>query len=229
LAAWERLEQYDAVLATSADLRRKEDHSLHSADAFLAAKPAYVGTSWGKDSVAAAHICWRVIGQSMVLVWFSQGSNVNPDCLAVRDAFLARYPCDYREVDVSGYRADGAAGFHEVFSRAAHDAGLPRRYVSGVRADESSTRRERFRHWGESTPNTCAPIIRWGGEHVFAYAHKHSLPVHPAYACSLGGILDRVKIRVAAIGGGRGTGFGRLQWEWRYYPEVMRSLGIRRP
>ena len=75
--------------------------------------------------------------------------------------------------------------------------------------------------WGESTERTCAPLGGWTGADVFAYLHTHRLPVHPAYACSLGGVLDRDRIRVAALGGERGRGHGRAEWERRYYGDAM--------
>lgn len=71
--------------------------------------------------------------------------------------------------------------------------------------------------WGVSTDRTCAPIGNWTAEHVFTWLHMLNLPVHPAYAQTYGGQLDRGRIRVGALGGERGTGHGRREWERRYY------------
>lgn len=49
--------------------------------------------------------------------------------------------------------------------------------------------------------------------------------MHPAYACSFGGALDRERIRVSSLGGQRGTGHGRREWEWAYYRDEMMALG----
>lgn len=73
---------------------------------------------------------------------------------------------------------------------------------------------------GLSSLHTCAPIGWWSDTDVFAWLAARDLPVHPAYACSMGGMLERRHLRVAGIGGDRGTGFGRREWERRYYPEM---------
>ena len=44
------------------------------------------------------------------------------------------------------------------------------------------------------------------------------------YACSLGGLLDRSKLRVASLGGQRGTGWGRAEWERRYYRAEVNAI-----
>jgi len=98
--------------------------------------------------------------------------------------------------------------------------------VSGVRGEESGVRKLRMRRWGTSSERTCAPIGWWCGGDVFAYLHQHDLPVHPAYAMSFGGTLDRNRIRVASLGGERGTGFGRRDWEHRYYRDAFRKMEV---
>jgi len=77
---------------------------------------------------------------------------------------------------------------------------------------------------GIATERTCAPIGRWSAEDVWAYLYARGLPVHPAYAMSMGGLLDRDRIRVGPLAGERaaawaeqGSGHGRLEWERRYY------------
>ena len=58
----------------------------------------------------------------------------------------------------------------------------------------------------------------------FAYLAQHDLPVHPVYAMSMGGVIDRSKLRVASLRGRSGTGMGRREWEDLYYPEFMKWL-----
>ncbi len=82
---------------------------------------------------------------------------------------------------------------------------------------------------GISSLRTCAPIGWWTGGDVYAYLHQHGLPVHPAYACTMGGELDRDRVRVASLGGTRGTEFGRRQWEWAYYRDEIAVLFGGRP
>jgi phosphoadenosine phosphosulfate reductase len=78
--------------------------------------------------------------------------------------------------------------------------------------------------FGVSSEQTCAPIGWWKAEDVFAYLYKYKLPVHPAYAMTQGGQWDRKRIRVASLGGRRGRGMGRAQWERAYYRDVLSKL-----
>ena len=50
---------------------------------------------------------------------------------------------------------------------------------------------------------------------------KHDLPVHPAYAMSFGGRLDRIWLRVSPIGSITNSHKGRADWEAHYYRDVM--------
>ena len=102
------------------------------------------------------------------------------------------------------------------------------RYLSGVRADESAARKRRMKGHGASTKRTCAPIGWWTGLDVFAYLVANDLPIHPAYACTMNGTLDPVRVRVTPIGGARGNRpgdeRGRSEWEERYYGEELRAI-----
>lgn len=91
-------------------------------------------------------------------------------------------------------------------------------------AEESGVRQRRMRGYGYSTPNTCAPMGWWDGEDIFAYLHAHDLPIHPAYAMTRGGQLDRNRIRVASLGGKRGSGIGRAEWEKAYYAQELAKI-----
>jgi phosphoadenosine phosphosulfate reductase len=72
--------------------------------------------------------------------------------------------------------------------------------------------------------NTCWPIGRWSAKDVYGWLKVNDLPVHPAYACTSGGFLDRDWLRVGIIGGPKGVHMGRAAWEWEYYPEIMQRL-----
>lgn len=181
----------------------------------------YCGVSWGKDSVVVAHLV-RLFVPAVPLVWVRVRYVENPDCHAVRDAFLREYPGPYDEIVVEpGVNRSGGTsllGFAEARRRHG-DA-----YLSGVRAQESGDRKLRMMRSGTDTKNTCAPIGWWTALDVFAYIERHLLPVHPAYAMTMGGVLDRTKLRVSSLGGGRGTGMGRREWEMRYYAREMAEL-----
>lgn len=193
--------------------------------AFANGDPCYCGVSWGKDSVVVAHLVRRA-APKIPLVWVRVKPIENPHCVLVRDAFLGAHPGPYTEIEEHCFHDD--LGWHATgtlergFARAAALSGA--RHVSGVRAQESTARRLRMMTHGESTAMTCAPIGWWSGEHVFAYLSKHDLPVHPAYAMTHGGVLDRIRIRVSSLGGERGTGKGRREWEQTYYRQEIDGL-----
>lgn len=224
LKEWRRLEAYDVMLAGSAKLSRLETQARSAIAQFLAAGPCVAFVSWGKDSVVVAHMA---VAHRVPLVWSRIEPFANPDCLLVRDAFLARYPeARYTEAQVecpgmSAGHGDECECLDRNLRQTIGTTYFASRHVSGVRAQESGVRRISIRSRGLVSKNACAPIGRWGAEHVFAYLHKHDLPIHPAYAMSFGGVLDRAKLRVDDIGGDRGRGLGRAEWEQRYYPEAV--------
>lgn len=214
--AWAARERTDA--RTSALGRDRDATALDVLRVFVAGRRGYVGVSWGKDSVVVADLAIRA-GIDWPLVWVRVEGRENPDCPAVRDAFLAIHPgARYDEiVAAAGRDLTSGDGFAEAVQR--HGPA----HVSGVRGEESRTRALRMRRWGTDTANTCAPIGWWTGAEVFAYLYRRGLPAHPAYAMSRGGLLDRDRLRVASLGGDRGTGMGRREWELHYYPEETRA------
>jgi phosphoadenosine phosphosulfate reductase len=186
----------------------------------------YAGVSWGKDSVALAHLV-ATLAPSVPLVWVRVEPIANPDCERVRDAFLATFPrAAYHEVRVDCEWRDGdwhATGTLERgFAEASRCFGP--RYLSGIRRDESGQRKRRMMRYGESSANTCAPIGFWSADDLWAHTSRCGLPVHPAYAFTLDGALDPGRIRVASLGGKRGDGWGRTEWELRYYRDRLREL-----
>lgn len=222
LELWANLVKVDALNATSSRLSVKEANAIAVIRAFGETN-AYVSVSWGKDSVVVAHLALRAL-PSIRLAWFPAGAIENPDCVLVRDAFLSRFSPPYDEIiadahDVTYEGHDGAQEHFEHVARAYRS-----RYVSGVRAQESGARKLRMMTFGHATTNTCAPIGWWKHEDVFAYLHKYDLPIHPAYACLMDGLYERQHIRVGTIGGKRGVGHGRRQWEARYYGEDLISI-----
>ncbi len=216
LKAWERQCRVDPINAASSGHRRRVLEAQEAIRLFLDSDhTGYCGVSWGKDSVCVASMLVELAatgGPTIPLVWVVV-PGYNPDCLLVRDEWLQRFSHPYDEIHVSrGSRLTSEVGFREAAAKYGD------RHISGVRADESRTRRIRARRWGHSTDRTCAPLSRWSGADVFAYLHTHDLPVHPAYAMNMHGALDRERIRVSSLGGERGVGMGRREWENRYYP-----------
>lgn len=215
--AWERAAARDLTHASTDRFAERADEAAMAVIRF-ARESCYAGVSWGKDSLVIAHLV-TTYAPSVPLVWVRVETVFSPECLAVRDAFLARHAARYREIAVE-FRGQGSGRLAGGFADAASYFGD--RYISGVRAAESAQREKRARRFGVATGRACAPLSRWSGADVFAYLALHDLPIHPAYAMSFGGSLDRERLRVSSLGGKRGTGTGRAEWERVYYPEYLR-------
>lgn len=220
---WKRKSKWFRAHGSSREHERHVENAERALVRFGSTK-TYCGVSWGKDSVVVADIVTR-LAPEIPLVWVRVSPIENPDCFLVRDAFLSLHDrVNYHEIVVqydSG-SDEGTGRLSSGFRQAASRFGT--RYISGVRGDESASRSRRVAHWGENTNNTCAPLARWSAVDVFAYSLTRGLPIAPAYACLMNGLLDPCKIRIATLGGERGTGHGRASWEWRYYPQEMEKL-----
>lgn len=208
---------------------------------FVACGKCYVALSWGKDSVVLAHLVWMLEQRHRIRLPCVQVVTrpvANPYVPAVRDAFLARFPVDYHEIVIDRHRSDetqcaqrehrgsrwGWMGANKEKAFACASRRFGARYISGIRGAESSSRNTRMMKQGTSTQNTCAPIGWWTGIDVWAYIARHDLPVHPSYAMSFAGRLDRDRLRVGNLGGSLGTGFGRAEWEGHYYRDRIRWI-----
>ncbi|HAM59681.1 MAG TPA: hypothetical protein DCQ64_31435 [Candidatus Rokubacteria bacterium] len=187
---------------------------------FLAAGPAHVAVSWGKDSVTVAHLT-RSVSPDVPMAWLRLTGIENPDCFSVRDAFLDRWPSNYVEFDDDSCAPDypNLAPWARVV-RAVGDT-IGSRRVMGIRAAESGTRQISAAVHGVATNLSCRPILRWSTPEVFAYLLRHDLPIHPVYAMTHGGRLDMERLRVDFIGDVTGRDGGRLDWERHYYSDRL--------
>jgi len=218
IQAWDRLVVGDMAWSRTLVHRRRVERAERALEEFAAEGPAYVGVSWGKDSVVVADLARR-IAPHLPLVWVMVRPICNPDCELVEREYVLSAGQPYKRITT--WATWGGADWHatgtlEAGIRQAEDE-FGHRHISGVRAQESSARALRMYRWGESTERTCAPIGFWQHEDVFAYLVARDLPIHPAYAQTYGGQLDRGRLRVASLGGKRGQGWGRAEWERRYY------------
>jgi len=227
LAHWESIRFVDEMHGESISLKQKVERSVSAIRNFLKQddRGAYAGVSWGKDSTVLAHLIaehYPGIPVVFARVW----PITNPHCLTVRDRFLDRFNVDYNEyqvkleADEQGWRFVGSVD--ECFRRARVVHGP--RHISGVRADESTVRKIRMCKYGHNSKNTCAPLGWWSGQDIFGYLARHDLPIHPAYAMTMGGGMDRNRIRVDMLGDERGQSMGRLSWERRYYQDRFHEL-----
>lgn len=228
LALWREYEEADRLAASSPRLDAKIKEARIVIEQFAMRGPSYIGVSWGKDSVVVAHLARDL---DLPLAWVKPEPLFSPECLQVRDAYLARFPSRYREFVVPMQRGENcwhASGTIEAGFRAAcRDFGD--RHISGIRADESGQRKLRMLTWSTSSPNSCAPIGWWSATDVFAYLARYDLPVHPVYAmlgaCDSGARWERDRLRVCSLGGKRGQGHGRQDWERQYYGDHLRRVG----
>lgn len=224
LRAWARHAAHDAAWATTSRFRDRVDAAEMAVVRFAREPGGYCAVSWGKDSVVVADIVAR-LAPHVPLVWVRVEPISSPECTEVRDRFLDRHDVAYDEI-VTHCRVDRDGVAHATgtlergFAQAVKRHGERRIY--GLRSDESSGRDWFRRMHGRGTDKVCAPIIDWAARDIWAYLHEHDLPIHPAYAMTHGGALGRDRIRVASLGGERGTGTGRREWEEAYYPEFHR-------
>lgn len=227
-AHWDRLAHYDDALSRDPRLDTLVKEGRAAVEEFAAGGDYVVSTSWGKDSVVACHLA-LLADPSARLVWARARDVETPECEAVRDAFLALHP--HAQYEEREYVFRVPLRFEPDHEHADHQDALAEtlpdgRYVSGVRAQESRMRRISIGHRGMVTPNTCRPVARWDATHVFAYAHREGLPVHPAYAMTQGGHHDRAWLRVHPLGTAapaQSAVHGRPMdaWEDTYYSDVL--------
>lgn len=186
--------------------------------AFLAGGGAHACVSWGKDSVVVAHLV-RQVSPDIPLVWLRLVGAENPDCLAVRDAYLAEQPSNYVEV-CRPVEWDGDGDMLEApWTALLRDADREHgdRRIMGIRSQESGTRAMSAAVHGAITRRSCRPILEWTTAEVFVYLLAFDLPIHPAYAMTCGGRLDVERLRVDFLGDLAGRDRGRRDWERAYY------------
>lgn len=247
LRVWADRARYDHLIGRSTSMRRRENAAMQVISEFTAEHPdAVCSTSWGKDSIVA---CWltRMVDPNIPLVWVPtiRADRVSYEAdvtYRVRDLFLQAFPGAYEErADVArnpkrgdpgwDWRQYQHPGYHhqDVLKEQIHEP-----YISGLRADESRARSASIHRRGLNTRNTCRPIGLWNTGEVFACIAAHNLPIHPAYAASLDGELDREWLRVhtlraqlpdkVALHETRVGPVGRDEplWETRYFPHLTR-------
>jgi phosphoadenosine phosphosulfate reductase len=220
LRLWAELEESDAELSNTPKLDMLISSTISTIQNFSVGGPCYAGISMGKESVLLAYLV-HLAKVNIPLVWLSYGRATNPDCFTVRDALLPKIPGRvYHEIDVGD-----SEKMRDDFMPAEIATGA-KRYLSGVRAEESGTRKMSIRSLGITSKNTCRPLAWWKIGYVFAALHKFNLPVHPVYAMLGGGRWPREHLRTASIGGNRATGYGRRQHEQEYYGDVLNRLSI---
>ena len=232
---WARQSAADAALADTAEHKRFVDAAIDRIEKWTAGglgvrgvdmgRRGYVAVSWGKDSVVLADLACIACGWP--LAWVRLDPISNPDCPAVRDEFLKKWPgVEYAEIAVECMRGSDGVTVSEAELYRAFDVGhdeAHRRFgpanMSGMRGEESAKRKKMQRGGSWATERRLAPLIDWPTSHIWAYAAANGLPLHPSYAMTGGGALDRDWQRVSTLTGEDGIGMGRREWERAAYPE----------
>lgn len=228
LDAWRSWQDEDRVRSRLGRMDRLAEQAANAIRRWAEdSSGGYCSVSWGRDSVCVAHLAAETVPH-MPLVWARcVDGHEQPDSLAVRDAFLADHPdVTYHEWTYE-WRVplrpapgwDDPAHHQDVLAEMADDWGD--RYISGVRADESAARRRGLASRGLVTDRTCSPIGWWRSSDVWAYLEREGLPVHAAYAMTMGGTLSRDRVRVHCLGTRGGDHAGRVEWEDHYYRDVL--------
>lgn len=201
LAYWRRMEREDAIWARSKTLAVRVQTAMDAIMDFARAGKCYVAVSWGKDSTVVAHLVYvlrETRGLTLPLVW-NKCENVHPWTAMVRDQFLDRFWGEDKYFEVELHRNGMSLDqWFEAGIRAIAETLGTSRWIGGVRAEESSARARRISR-GLAVGQSCCPLGEWSARDVWAYIYRHDLPVHPVYACTRGGALDRDRIRVAGL------------------------------
>lgn len=228
----ERAQEDEPWSATQAHRRRVEVASRALAD-FCSGPRGHISVSWGKDSCALLLVALR-LGVDWPVVYVRLDPVENPDCATVRDAWCTKYPglsARYHEVEMrcapksSTGRYDTNAAYAAGFAECRRRFGVRR--VSGVRAEEASTRAlaVAVHGLGDDHDRTGRPIGRWEARDVFAWLRDE--PLHPAYPCTMSGAYERGRVRVNNLWGLYGEGHGRWEWERTYYGDAIREIEAR--
>lgn len=220
METWRTLAQEDLIWGNGPNVQAKAEEAALLMHMWASERQGITGVSWGKDSLVVAHM--SALYLDWPLVWVKEDPIYNPDCLRVRDAFLALFPAvHYDEItvslppnDIGGYHATGH--FERGLKMAADRYGPC--HISGVRGEESGIRKRMVRRTGGINRFALAPLAQWSMRDVFGYIAYHDLPLHPAYAMSFGGAWPRDRIRISGLTLRLGMG-GKQEWEQGYYPE----------
>lgn len=221
LSLWRELEAADMIAGKRLMHSGKVDRAMQTIQQFCV-KPAYCSTSHGKDSIVLAHLL-SIVAPKIPLVHMVYGGGL-PYLDVVRDVYLSHHRHDeYREFQAPPSFSASAGQKRQRFDVASKALGIDR-YLSGIRSDEKGIRVMSIASQGLVTGNTCRPIGHWTTMEIFGYLAVNGLPVHPNYAMLGGGRYERNFLRVASLGGKRGSGMGRAEWEREYYPDLVNQF-----
>lgn len=229
LEVWNEYEDVDFIHSESMTYKKRIAITEKAITRFInSGKPHFCGISWGKDSVVLADMFLKINPETNI-IFVHQVDNMNPHSLDVMKSFLDfhnpknffEYSYSYKDSDLTWFKNGKPNKWYRILEEINKKFGC---HVTGIRPDESGKRAKRFKIFGMETINSFAPFQFMTHQEIFSYLAIHDLPIHPNYAMTLNGTLDRKRIRVAAIGNKEGDGMGRTQWEKEYYPDILRKI-----
>lgn len=230
LALWREHEEADAIHFAHLTRTGKIERSIDAAKQWAKQGPCYASFSGGKDSLVLLGLLSEAsLLASIPVVWLQANPKVNPDAILAVDAAAERFgiAIERRQYhspwpgNITREKTEAVSSRNFLQACAVVDADYGRR-ILGLRADESGVRKIRFRRWGLSSLNSCAPLGWWTIQDVYAYAAHHALPLCSVYAMFGGGRWERHTLRVDALCGANGDQFGRAEWEAEYYSDYLR-------
>lgn len=74
-----------------------------------------------------------------------------------------------------------------------------------------------------------APLIKWTGRDVYAYAFAHDVPLHPVYRCVRFHERDPSRVRKCMWLPGEFAATGAVVWLRAYYPSLYERLAAVMP
>jgi phosphoadenosine phosphosulfate reductase len=217
LELWEEYEEIDLLYYETHNMKEKEQKAIKIIQEF---NPDYISISWGKDSVVLAHLCYRAG------IYNYAHFTHKADALYfenVRNEFLRNYKINYKEFfkDIKSI-INEFFSFHE--NKISKQASLffGKKYITGIRIEESAKRKITVMANGVISKNSCRPLAYWSEKEIFAYLAFYNLPIHPNYAMLGSGRFRREKLRVGPHW--MGVQHGNELWEKEYYQDILNRL-----
>lgn len=221
---------------------------------FAAMRYPYASLSFGKDSTAMVHLLLS-IEPNLPIMYVNCGEwDEWPDTPRVKREFLARFPCNFVELQGPSIMvAYQIAGFYvqdeentslaiklqraysrslgELLDMAARWHGFDGSFI-GIRKAESNNRQRLFAMRGElyyaKTRKlwACHPLMHWSARDVWAYIVVNELPYNELYDLDPRG---REEARNGAMFGTRSSRYGRMAFLHQMYPDWFNRFAAEFP